>query len=77
MRKLGEVLFVVGSGYLGAASGGFLLYPPWDVLAAVACAAAGVHLAGFRRYRWWPHSPARDASHELVVELNEHGRPKS
>lgn len=74
MQKLGEILYMVGAGYLAIASLG-PLYFPWDVLLAVGCVATGFHLGGFR-HRWWPRSPIRDAEHEFIVKFNEDGRPR-
>jgi hypothetical protein len=74
MRRLGEILLVGGIGYLAFASYGPLWFP-WDVLSALMCTVAGIHLGEFRP-QWKARAPIHDPEHERFVDFHEHGRPK-
>jgi hypothetical protein len=69
-HRLGDVLLVLGAGYLGlSAIGGPLLFP-YDVVAAVAALGLAA-LIGDYRTRWWPTARYTDREHELHIKPGE------
>jgi hypothetical protein len=69
-HRLGDVLLVLGAGYLGLSAVGGPLFFPYDLVAAVAALGLAA-LIGDYRNRWWPAARYTDREHELNIKPGE------
>jgi len=64
-HRAGDVLLLIGAGYLGLSIFGPLFFP-YDVVAAGIALAVGIWIGGYKA-RWWPAARYTDREHQLNV----------
>ena len=69
-HRLGDVLLILGAGYLALGSLGGLTLFPYDLFVAVAALGLAM-LIGDYRTRWWPVARYTDRKHELNIRPGE------
>ena len=63
-HRLGDVLLVLGAGYLGLSAIGGPLFLPYDLALAVAALGLAAWVGDYKA-RWWPTARYREREHEL------------
>jgi len=71
-HRLGDVLVLVGAGYIGLSIFGPLFFP-YDVLAAGLLLGLGAWIGDYRG-RWWPAARYAEREHELKLTSKERAR---